>query len=197
MKDHSQTASDALEISYSNRGFLPHVGLHTREGIYYQKSSYSQLLFFCVFITAAITVLFIPLDTRVSTGKLKYVISGGLAWAAFCGGIPYFLRNRWGQIITINPLQKLLHIRNSQLECNIAWNQIIELQICHQSHPNSPRLEGFQLNLAWRDKEGAIQRHCLLKHSIRGFVVKLAKRYETLFNFPLSDYTNKSQSRSR
>ena len=71
----------------------------------------------------------------------------------------------------------------------LSWQQIIGLQICRQKVQGDSEMNGYQLNLAWSDPSGNVKRHCLLKHAIRGFVSRLARRYESLFGFTLIDHS--------
>jgi hypothetical protein len=184
---------EALDIRYSNRGSFEHVELHHRNGLYFQESSYSHFWFFGVMLAAAGVALLLPWETRAIVGKLKHWVAGILVWGGICGFVPYFIRNACGQRINVDPHNMTLRIASSDFSGIVSWQQIIGLQICHQKVPGDSRLSGFQLNLVWAEAGGAVRRHCLLKHSIMAFVVRLGKHYESLFAFPLIDHTRGSE----
>ncbi len=173
----------SLDIRYNNRGLFPHVGIHRRNGLFRQESSYSHFWFFGVMGTVAAIVLLLPWETASAFGelKLKYLIAGGCVFGGLFGLLPYFIRNAFGQLITIDPEAKTLRILSGQFSGLISWNDIIGLQICCQENDG-----GFQLNLVWMGEGGTVRRHCLLKHWRRAFVVRLGSQYEALFGFPFS-----------
>lgn len=197
LKPISEIPGKALDIRYSNRGILPHVGLHQRNGLFFQESSYSHFWFFGVMLVLAVVALQFPWETGSSVGKLKYWVAGFLVWGGICGLFAYIIRNAYGQIITIDPRNKTLRIANRNLSTVVSWQHIVGLQVCHQNDAKDVAMKGFQLNLVWTDVEGVARRHCLMKHSIRSFVVRLGKVYESLFAFPLIDNTKSSQSGPR
>ncbi|MCX6924196.1 MAG: hypothetical protein NT154_13440 [Verrucomicrobia bacterium] len=49
--------------------------------------------------------------------------------------------------------------------------------------------EALDLSYVWRESDGTVRRHCLLKHAIKGLARRLGRRYESLFEFPLIDHT--------
>lgn len=191
----SEIPRDPLDINYNNRGVLPHIGLHYRGQLYYQESSYSHFWFAGTMLAAAIAAGFLPWDIETSFGGLKYWIAGAFVWAGICGTAPYWVRNRLGQTIIIDPGNETLTIRSGQSVRVVSWASILELQVCHQRAPGSSVLNGYQLNLAWKDTEGQLQRHCLLKHVNRGCVVSIGNKYASLFGFGLVDCTNDRQAK--
>lgn len=54
-------------------------------------------------------------------------------------------------------------------------------------------MNGYQLNLVWREGHGAVKRQFLTKQAVRGFVVRLGCQYESLFGFLLRDNSRTSQ----
>ena len=184
---------EALNIRYNSSGVLPQVGLHRCHGMFYQESSYSHFWFFGTMLAVAVVILLLPWDTKASVGKLKYWIAGFCFLGAICGVVPYFIRNVCGQVITIDPKNKSLCITSNDFSGKISWQQIMGLQICVQKIPGDSEMNGYQLNLVWMDVGGTVKRHCLRKHAARGFVVRLGRRYESLFAFTLIDHTRNSQ----
>lgn len=193
MNSSSDFPRQALDIRYSNRGILPHIGLHHRNGIYFQESSYSHFWLFGVMLISAVVVLQLPWETEAPVGKLKHWVSGFLVWGGICGLVPYIIRNVYGQTITIDPRNMTLRISRRNLSTVVLWKHIVGLQVCHQNDPNDMRISGFQLNLLWTEAEGIVRRHCLMKHSNRSYVIRLGKGYESLFAFQLIDHTQSSQ----
>lgn len=54
-------------------------------------------------------------------------------------------------------------------------------------------MNGYQLNLVWREADGAVFRRCLHKHTIKRFITRLGRRYASLFGFAILDHTGKVQ----
>ena len=184
---------DALNLHYNNIGFLPHVGLHHRNGLFYQESSRSHFWLSGSMLVAALVISLLPWETRAIVGKLKYWVAGGCVWGGICGVVPYFIRNAYGQVITINPKEKTLAIRSADYVGTVPWDQILGLQVCQQKVQGNSELNGCQLNLVWVEDGGTVRRYCLLKHTSRAFVVRLGRRYESLFAFRFLDPSPESQ----
>ena len=182
---------EPLDIQTNSRGFLPPVGLHARGRLYVQESSYSHFGLFAVLLVAAGALAFSTWDAEAPCGEwpLKGLIAGGLVWAGICSVAPYWVRNAFGQKILVDPVKHTWTIRRRSSEQVVPWADILGLQICRQVVPPTSQLNGYQLNLVWRDVAGAIQRHCLLKHAHRSFVRSLGNRYRTLFRIDLFDQT--------
>jgi len=177
-----------LDIRYTSIGFVPHVGLHRRGGLYYQESSYSHLWFLGAMLFAAVAVALLPWQTVALGGlKLKYWISAGCIWTGICGVAPYFLRNALGQTILIDPQNETLCIRKRGVQQTIRWREVIALQICYQCGTKDSKFAGYQLNLVWKDTNGTVKRHCLLKHVIKRNVVALGNAYVYSFRFNMID----------
>ncbi len=180
---------EALDIRYNSSGSLPDVGLHERDGIYYQESSYSHFGFFGVMLAVAVMIVFAPWETQAMFFKLKYWMAIGCIWGGICGLIAYFIRNACGQHIIIDPKAKTISITCKDLKETISWDQIVGLQICYETNPTDSDFNGFQLNLVWLAAEGNVKRHCLLKHATKSHVIDFGKEYESLFKFPLLDHS--------
>ena len=182
---------EPLDIQTNNRGFLPPVGLHARGKLYVQESSYSHFGLFAVLLVAAGALVFSTWDaeTPCEEWPLKFLIAGGLVWAGICGVGPYWVRNAFGQTILVDPVKRTWTIRRRSSDQVLPWKDVLGLQICRQIASPSSKLNGYQLNLVWRDASGAIQRHCLLKHALRSFVRSLGNRYRSLFRIDLFDQT--------
>lgn len=184
--DHeNEIPTEPLEMEYTSFGFVPDVGLHRRGQLFYQQSSYWHLGVSCPFFVAAVVVALVPWDSYA-----KWVWAGFCLWTGACGVAPFFIRNRFGQTIIIHPQQRTVSIKKGGAEETIAWSDILALQLCYQGG----RFKGYQLNLVWRRANGTVQRHCLLKHVVKRFVVRLARSYETLFRFKIIDQTPELES---
>ena len=165
-------------------GFLPHLGLHRRGGLFYQESSYSHLWFFGIMITIALVIAVLPWDTESDIGgKVKYWLAGICIWGAICGLAPYFVRNAFGQTIIIDPKEQTLRIKKGTTNQTMAWRDVIGLQVCELKTPGDSKIEGYQLSLVWKDASGSVRQHSLIQHTIRRYVVALGKRYEACFGF--------------
>ena len=194
MNEDIEIPAEPLDIRYNNSGFLSHIGLHQRGQIWYQESSYSHFWFFGVMLAAAVTVCFLPWDTVAGLGvKLKYYFAGALLWGGICGAAPFFIRNAFGQTIVIEP-QRRLTIRKRRSETVVPWDGIVGLQLCHQPAEPGSELAGYQLNLVWKSGAAALERRCLLKHAVKGFVRKLANQYASLFRIKVYDQTGPTTS---
>ncbi len=182
---------EPLDLQTNSRGFLPSIGLHAHGHLYVQESSYSHFGFFAFMLVAAGALALSPWDARSASGAwpLKYVIAGGMVWAGLCGFAPYWVRNAFGQKIIVDPVKRMWTIRRRSSERVVPWNDVLGLQICRQVVSSTSKLNGYQLNLVWRDASGKIQRHCLFKHALRAFVRSLGNRYRDLFRVDLFDQT--------
>ena len=194
MESTAEIPCEALDIHYNSSGFLPDIGLHRRGDLFCQESSYSHFWLLGVMLAGAVVMALLPWHTRADVGgELKYWIAGIFVFGGICGVVPHFIRNACGQNVTIHPKNKTLCITSSDFNGKLSWEQIMGLQLCRQRVLGNSEMNGYQLNLVWTDARGNVRRHCLLKHSIRGFVFRLGKRYESLFSFKLIDHTRGSQ----
>ena len=183
---------EPLDIQTNSRGLMPSIGLHARGHLYVQESSYSHFGFGALTLVAAGALALSTWDARSASGAwpLKYVIAGGLVWAGLCGFAPYWVRNAFGQKIIVDPIKRTWAIRRRSAEQVVSWDDVLGLQICRQVVSSTSKLNGYQLNLIWRDDSGGIQRHCLFKHALRAFVRSLGNRYRDLFRVDLFDQTD-------
>jgi len=182
---------EPLELNYTNRGFLPHIGLHEKQGVFYQESSYSAFWFMGVMFVIAIIVAVLPWETEGAFGKLKYWVSGGSIWGGLCGLAPYLMRNILGQTVVADPQKKIVFIKQQKSNQQFQWDNIIALQVCYQPAPDPRVGSGYQLNIVWKDELGKVHRHCLLKHAIKKLVVSLGEKYSFLFKVELVDQSKK------
>jgi hypothetical protein len=150
--------------------------------MYYQESSRSHLWLAVPFLVAGVVVIFLALSPY-----LKCVFSGFLFITAACAAAPYFVRNRFGQTIIIDPERRTVRIRKSTQERTIAWSDIVALQLCTQNEPS----RGYQVNLVWKSADGGYERHCLATHEVRRYVLGLARRYESLLSLGVTDETGR------
>jgi len=194
MMSEPEIPREPLQVSHNYSGSLPPVGLHRKGALYFQESSYSDIWLSGGMLVAAVVVALLPWHTKASPGgDLKYYVSGMLVWGAVCSFVPYFIRNACGLSVAVNPEAKMLSIMSGGSNVKLSWNQIAGLQICRRKVPGNSEMNGYQLNLVWLAPDGAVTRCCLLQHSAKGFVVRLGKRYESLFGFALMDHTCNSQ----
>ena len=186
MNTESGIPSQPLDLRYNHMGFLPHVALHRHGHVYHQESSYSHWWFLGIMLLAAVIIWLSPWQPEMACGHdLKWWITGALVWSGICGVVPYWVRNAFGQTIIIDTQEHVLTIRQRNEHLRMAWADIIGLQICYQENTSDPDLNGYQLILVWKDAQAHLQRSCLLKHSIKKFVVRLGKEYSDRFHFDL------------
>lgn len=181
-----------IALGYSLGGFLPQVGLHRRGGVFYQESSYSHLWLAFPFLVSGVVIMFLPLG-----GYPKVVFAGFFFITAACGATPYFVRNRLGQTIIVNPGRRTVCIKQPAEERTISWSDIAALQLCRQetlqpSNREAPS-RNYQVNLVWRCADGGYERHCLATHEIKRYSLALARRYESLLSVKLTDESSRSQ----
>ena len=179
-----------MDLRYNSDGFLPDVGLYRRGGRFYQAMSRSHYWLLGIVSIGAVIVALLPWHTRAAVGELKYWISGMFLFGGLCDLVGSLVRKAVTQEVSIDASTKTISIVGDRFSGNIPWEQIIGLQICRQKDRASSELNGYQLNLVWRDGGGVVRRHCLLKHSIRGFVLRLGRRYQTLLGFALFDHSS-------
>ena len=189
----SEIPQQALDLHYNSGGFLPDVGLYRRGDMFYQQTSKSHYWLFGIMVVGAVIVASVPWHTRAVVGELKYWIAGMLVLGGLCDVVGSLVRCALTQHISIDAKNKTVAIVGEGFDRKLSWEQVIGLQICRQEVPGNSEMNGYQLNLVWREADGAVRRRCLLKHSIRAFVFRLGRRYESLFGFALIDHTCPSQ----
>jgi hypothetical protein len=184
---------EALDLHYNSGGFLPDVGLYRRGDMFYQEKSHSHRWLFGLMVVGAIIIALLPWHTRAALGELKYWIAGMLVVGALCDIVGSSIQSAVTQHISIDTKKKMLAIVGDGFDRKLSWQQIIGLQICRQKVPGNSEMNGYQLNLVWKEADGVVRRRCLLKHSVRVFVLRLGREYESLFGFALIDHTRPSQ----
>jgi len=189
----SEIPQQALDLHYNSRGFLPDVGLHRRGDMFYQERSKSHHWLFGIMVVGAVIVALLPWHTRAVVGELKYWIASMLVFGGLCDVVGSLIRGAVIQHISIDAKNKTVAIVGEGFDRKLSWQQVIGLQICRQKVPGNSEMNGYQLNLVWKEADGLLQRRCLLKHSVGAFVFQLGRRYESLFGFALIDHTRPSQ----
>lgn len=189
----SEIPHEALDLHYNSGGFLPDIGLYRRGDMFCHGPSRSHFWLLGVMLVGALVVALLPWHTTAVVGELKYWIAGMFLFGGLCDIVFHLIRNAFGQQVSIDPKNKTVFITGSGFSRKLSWQQIIGLQLCRQKVPGNSEMNGYQLNLVWREADGTVRRHCLLKHAIRGFVLRLGRRYESLFEFTLFDHTRRSQ----
>jgi hypothetical protein len=189
----SEIPQEPLDLHHNSGGFLPDVGLYRRGDMYYQETSRSHRWLFAMMVVGAVIVALLPWHTRAVVGELKYWIAGMLVFGALCDIAGGLIRSGVTQHISIDPKNRSVAIVGEGFDRRLSWQQIIGLQICRQKVPGNSEMNGYQLNLVWKEADGVLRRRCLLKHSVRAFVFGLGRRYKALFGFALIDHTRPSQ----
>jgi hypothetical protein len=126
-------------------------------------------------------------------GELKYWIAGMLVFGGLCNIAGALIRSAVTQHISIDAKNKTVAMMGEGFDRKLSWEQIIGLQICRQKVPANSEMNGYQLNLVWKEADGIVRRRCLLKHSVRAFVFGHGRRYKSRFGFALIDHTRPSQ----
>jgi hypothetical protein len=173
-----------IALGYSLGGLLPQVGLHRRGQAFHQESSYWHLALAVPFLVGAIVLIFLPVATYT-----KCVWVGFLVFTAACGAAPYFVRNRFGQKIIIDPEARIVCIKQAPEDKTILWSDIVALQLCRQEQPSV----AYQINLVWKSVDGSFERRCVAVHEVRRYAMSLARRYESLLSVRLTDESVGSQ----
>jgi hypothetical protein len=195
MKPTSEVPHEAMDLHYNSVGFLPDIGLYRRGDKFYHGPSRSHFWLLGIMLVGTVVVALLPWHTKAAVGELKYWIAGMFLIGGLCDMVPHLIRDAIGQQVSIDPTDETVSITGGGFNWKVSWQQVIELQICRQRVPGNSELNGYQLNLVWRDVDGTVRRQCLLKHAVRGFVSHLGQRYSSLFGFTLTDYTRDSQLR--
>ncbi len=193
----SEIPQEALDLHYNSGGFLPDVGLYRRGDMFYQETSHSHRWLFSIMVVGALIVALLPWHTRAVLGELKYWVAGMLVFGGLCDIAGGLIRSGVTHHVSIDTKNKTVAILGEGFDRKLSWEQIIGLQICRQIVPENSEMNGYQLNLVWKEADGRVQRRCLVKHSIRAFVFRLGRRYKSLFGFALNDHTRPSQPLSR
>lgn len=189
----SDIPQEPLDLHYNSGGFLPDVGLYRRGDMFYQEMSRSHRWLFGMMVLSAVIVALLPWHTRAVVGEVKYWIAGMLVFGGFCDLAGSLIRSAVTQHISIDSKNRTVAIMGEGFDRKLSWQQIIGLQLCQQKVRGNSELNGYQLNLIWKEADGGVRRRCLLKHSVRAFVFGLGRRYESLFGFALIDHTRPSQ----
>jgi hypothetical protein len=161
--------------------------------MFHQEASHSHRWLFGIMVVGAVGVALLPWHTRAVVGELKYWIAGMLLLGGFCDVAGSLIRGAVTQHISIDAKNKTVAIVGEGFNRKLSWEQVIGLQVCRQKVPGNSGLNGYQLNLVWKEADGVVRRRCLLKHSIRAFVFRLGRRYESRFGFALLDHTRPNQ----
>lgn len=92
--------NEPLVVNHTSTGFLPDIAIYERDGVLHHESSHSHFVFASLMAMLAIVAVIWPMPMPESFGMdLRYFIAAGLLWGGFCGLIPYFVRNRFGQYV--------------------------------------------------------------------------------------------------
>jgi hypothetical protein len=192
MRPVSQVPNDALDLHYNSVGLLPAIGLYRRGDMFCHGPSHSHFWLLGIMLVGTVVVALLPWHTKAAVGELKYWIAAMFLLGGLGDIVPHLISNAVGQQVSVDPKNQAISITGSGFSRKLSWQQVIELQVCRQRVPGNSEMNGYQLNLVWRDADGTVRRHCLLKHAIRGFVSRLGRRYQSLFGFRLMDYTRDS-----
>jgi hypothetical protein len=107
----AEVPREALSISHTSTGLLPDTSLHYRKGQYHLESSHSYFAFLAVMLVVGGVCVFWPVTIVTPQGiDLRCLIAAMFVWGGLCGLIPYFIRNRFGIYVTIDPSVGLLRI---------------------------------------------------------------------------------------
>jgi hypothetical protein len=185
----SEIPQEALDLHYNSGGFLLDVGLYRRGEMFYQETSKSHYWLFGILVVGAAVVASLPWHARAVVGELKYWIAAMLVFGGLCGLAGAWIRSAVTQHVSVDAKSKTVAIVGEGFNRKLLWEQVIGLQICRQKVPGNSEMNGYQLNLVWKETDGVVQRRCLLKHSVRAFAFRLGRRYESLFGFPLIDHS--------
>ncbi|OQB91236.1 MAG: hypothetical protein BWX84_01483 [Verrucomicrobia bacterium ADurb.Bin118] len=157
----------ALDLRYNSGGFLPDVGVYRHGDIFRQSLSRSHYWLCGSLGLAGIVVALLPWHTRAVVGPLKFWVAGIFWVAGVCDLLGSWLRSTFEPQIPIDPKNRIIAIVGDGFSRRIPWTQIIGLQICRQTVPGNSGMNGYQLNLVWREADGAVSRRCLHKHVIK------------------------------
>ena len=168
-------------------GNVPDAVLHSRHGVVIQEQSYKMPVHAAVMMTVSICIWNLPFETpHVLLGNgptVLQVASLGLMWGAVCvlGGYFYFRSST--QLVTIDFAAELVTIRSHDYQPEIPLSAIHCIQVC------VTKTGSFQTNLAFRDAQNRICRHCLYSHVRSKLCLRLAHQYQTLCGFQVVDST--------
>jgi hypothetical protein len=193
----SEIPQEALDLKCNSGGFLPDVGFYQRGDMFYQETSKAHRWMFGIMVVGAAIIALLPWHTRAIVGELKYWIAAMLVFGGLCDVAGSLIRSAVTQHISIDAKNKTMVIVSEGYERKLSWEQVMGLQICRQKVPGNSEMNGYQLNLVWKEADGVVRRRCLLQHSIRAFVFRLGRRYQFLFGFSLIDHTRPSQTVQR
>lgn len=114
MPNNIDIPTEPLVVNFTASGILPDVALHQRNGVWYHESSNSHLVIAAFMAILAMVVVMwpSPMPKGPFDLDLRYFIASGLLWAGFCGLISYYVRNRFGQYITLDPNKKMNSVQN-------------------------------------------------------------------------------------
>lgn len=188
--------TEPLPTSSMSSSLFPDVALHRRAGKFVHESSYSMPIFAAIMCGMAIGVCFIPWDERILLGRgprVVEVIAGGIVWGAICVLGVFWLRNRFGQTITIEPDDNRLTIPSPDRHLVLNLDDVVGIQLCRcrlGHDPKSRSQQGFQMNLVYRTKGDNVDRHCVYSHVRKGPCLRLANQYQAACDFEVFDHTH-------
>lgn len=193
--------NEPLPIPYTSNGGLPDVALHFRGGLYHLESSYSHFVFLLAMIVLVVVSVMWPATIVTPQGiDIRYVFGLMFAWGGLCGLVPYFIRNRFGIYMTIDPRKGTIRIHKigdrpspanivfdafmgfmlrppSGPEVNMAFGDVIALQVIGDGP--------FQANLVYQSSDG-IQRINLAQNSGKRRVKRIAESIASVGPFELA-----------
>jgi len=190
--------TEPLVVNHTSTGFLPDIAIHERDGVLHHESSHSHFVFASLMAILAIIAVLWPTPTPNSFGiDLRYFIAGALLWGGFCGLIPYFIRNRFGQYITFDTIEKVITVQGGSFRKSIA-NRILDpivesfVLLPHQEPIRirfadvlAIQMAGagpYQANLVYLEN-GELRRHNLYQHASYKRILKLVERYSKIGPF--------------
>jgi len=200
MRSTIDIPTEPLVVNHTSTGFLPDIAIHERDGVLHHESSHSHFVFASLMATLAIIAVLWPTPTPKSFGMdLRYFIAGIFLWGGFCGLIPYFIRNRFGQYITFDTIEKMITLQSGSSRKSIA-NRVLDPiaeSFVLQPHQEPIRIQfadvvaiqlagagPYQANLVYREN-GELRRHNLYQHASYQRILKLAERYSKIGPFDL------------
>lgn len=215
-----------LRVSVTSLGWMPDVALHRYRRNFIHESSYTSLVLSGVLFVVAAIFCVLPWNDLPIAGiglPMKYCLALIFLIGAICIGAAFFLRNRFGQRLIIDPLSRTVTLRKTRAEAVLHWlcGRVVVADRIRHGKPVSelernrqPEAEivldfsdivgiqicggppaAYQVNLVFRTSTQALDRDCLANHPVKRFCTTLAQRYSNEFGFRIID--NVAPSRVR
>jgi len=174
-----------IRPTLTGTGFLPDTDVQQDGSMLVQGEARSVRVQMIAMCLGAVVAL-VPLSV-VGVEFPYYVqifIAIGLVWGAIClAFVPKLITERFGRKVTVDLEKNEVRITAAEDCTVIDGKRVIGLQLLK----GPPGVGSYELNLVYRNDDGAIERAHLMAHAIRRYVLNAAESYHQALNWPVDE----------